>query len=133
MNEDTLVRASAVMQKQWHKIDGKATVADALTILREKGAEALIVSKRNENDEYGIVLLSDIAKKVLAVDRAPERVNIFEIMSKPVISIHSTMDIRYCARLFERFGLHFAPVTENGEVVGMISYKEMVLKGIATD
>jgi Mg/Co/Ni transporter MgtE len=63
----------------------------------------------------------------LAKDRSPDRVNVYEIMSKPVISVPPTMDIRYCARLFERFGLQRAPVIENGKVLGIIGYDEMLM------
>ena len=35
-----------------------------------------------------MVLFSDIAKQVIAKDRAPERVNAFEILAKPV-TVHS--------------------------------------------
>jgi predicted transcriptional regulator len=77
-----------------------------------------------------MVMLSDIAKQVLAIDRAPDRVNIYEIMSKPVITVNPKMDIRYCARLFARFDLSRAPVVENREVIGIISYTDMVVKGL---
>jgi len=76
------------------------------------------------------VLISDIAKQVLATDRAPERVNVYEVMTKPVIAVDPEMDIRYCARLFEKFGLSRAPVIENRQVIGIISFTDMVLKGL---
>ena len=77
-----------------------------------------------------MVLISDIAKKVLAVDKSPKRVNIYEVMTKPILSIDPEMDIRYSARLFERFGLSRAPVVENRKVIGIVSYSDMVLKGL---
>ena len=40
------------------------------------------------------------------------------------------MDIRYCARLFERFKLSRAPVVENQKVIGIVSFTDMVLKGM---
>ncbi|HGX93137.1 MAG TPA: CBS domain-containing protein, partial [Candidatus Tenderia sp.] len=52
------------------------------------------------------------------------------IMSKPVVGVDPGMDIRYCARLFDRFGLSRAPVIECGKVVGVVSYTDMVLKGM---
>jgi len=90
----------------------------------------LIVDKRDAHDEYGIVLLSDIVREVLAVDRAPERVNVYEIMSKPVVGVDPDMDIRYCARLFNKLGFSYAPVIEQGRLLGIVGYAEMLLKGM---
>ncbi|GAL08122.1 hypothetical protein JCM19237_176 [Photobacterium aphoticum] len=90
----------------------------------------MIIAKRHEDDEYGIVLMNDIAKKVLAMDRSPERTNVYEIMTKPALSVSETMDVRYCARLFERFGISRAPVLHDGEVIGMVSYNNIVLNGM---
>jgi CBS domain-containing protein len=130
MNDKSVTRVLDVMKPGFDMIDGKMTVMDALRTMQHVDTKSLIVDKRNEDDEYGMVLLSDIAKQVLARDRAPERVNIYEIMSKPVISVPPDMDIRYCARMFEQFGLSRAPVIENGKVVGIVSFTDMVLKGI---
>jgi CBS domain-containing protein len=130
MNEKNVTRVRDVMKSGFDMIDGKMTVMDALRTMKHVDTKSLIVDKRHEDDEYGMVLLSDIAKQVLARDRAPERVNIYEIMSKPVISVPPDMDIRYCARMFEQFGLSRAPVIENGKVVGIVSFTDMVLKGV---
>ena len=69
----------------------------------------------------------------LAKDRSPDRVNVYEVMAKPVISVDPNMDIRYCARLFENFGLSRAPVISNGKMVGIVSFTDMVLRGMATE
>ena len=111
-------------------VDGLATVADALHSMKHIETKALIVRKRNDDDEYGIVELEDIATEVLARNRAPDRVNIYEIMDKPLICIDPNMDIRYCARQFERLQLHRAAVVENREVVGIVSYADIVMKGM---
>jgi CBS domain-containing protein len=107
------------------------TVAEALAILREKNAHFLIVAKRSEDDEFGVVMTSDIAKQVLARNRSPERTNVYEIMSKPVLSVKPDMDIRYCARLFDRFGVSAAPVIDGNDIRGIVTYDELVLNGIA--
>lgn len=130
MKQRTLVRARDVMRDNFTIIDGFTTVKDALAKMLETDTRTLIVDKRDENDEYGIILLSDIANKVLAKDRAPERINSYEIMTKPVISIRPEMDVRYCARLFEKFGISVAPVIKDEKVIGMVGYHELVLKGL---
>ena len=125
-----LVQVKDVINSNFHMIDGRVTVLEAMRIAKEHACEALIIEKRHDYDEFGVVLLSDIAKKVISKDRAPDRVNVYEIMSKPVISVKPDMDVRYCARLFENFGLSQAPVIKDDKVLGMVGYNDIVLKGI---
>ncbi|MEJ2107954.1 MAG: CBS domain-containing protein [Acidiferrobacteraceae bacterium] len=130
MTEREVIRVRDVMKKDFDMVEGLTTVADALLKMKHVETKALLVNKRHPDDEYGIVLLADIARKVLARDRAPDRINIYEIMSKPVVSVDPEMDIRYCARLFDKFGLSRAPVVEQRKVVGIVSYTDMVLRGM---
>ena len=133
MSTRELVRVRDVMKQQVDIVDGMTTVSQALHTMKYVDTKCLIIDKRHENDEYGMVLIADIAKQVLARDRAPDRVNVYEIMSKPVLTVDPQMDIRYCARLFERFGLSRAPVVDHGRLVGVISYTDMVLRGLCRD
>ncbi len=131
MTESNVIRVANVMERDYAIVDGVATVAEALAVLEEKNAHFLIVAKRHEDDEFGIVMVADIAKHVLARNRSPERTNVYEIMSKPVLSVQPGMNIRYCSRLFHRFGISAAPVIEGGEIKGIVSYDQLVLKGLA--
>ncbi len=131
MKDRKLIRVREVMKTHFDMVNGMATVAEALQQMQHVETKSLIVDKRGHDDEYGMVMLSDISREVLALDRSPDRVNIYEIMSKPVISIDPEMDIRYCARLFERFGISRAPVVENRKVIGIVSHTDMVLRGLA--
>ena len=130
MNKRDKVRVRDVMKLNYDIVDGMTTVKDALRKMKYVETKCLIIDKRHDDDEYGIVLLSDIAKNVLAKDRSPERVNVYEVMSKPVIWVDPEMDIRYCARMFEKFGLSRSPVIEDRKVIGIVSFTDMVLHGI---
>ncbi len=125
-----LIRVRDVMHEKHLELDGMATVQEALQAMKRENYNVVIVKKRDEHDAFGIVLLSDIAKKVLARDRPTRRVNVYEIMSKPVVPLDPEMDVRYCARLFDSFGLSNAPVIENGEVIGVVGYNELVFDGL---
>lgn len=124
------VAVREVMRTEVTHVDGRTNVFEALRIMKRVQATSLIVDKRHEHDEIGMLLFSDIAKQVIANDRAPERVNVFEIMAKPVITVRPDMDIRYCARLFDKFGISHAPVVEHGDVIGIVSYYLLVLEGL---
>ena len=121
---------SGCMRTDVTEIDGSMDVLSALKLMKKVGDTSLIVKRRNEHDEYGMLLFSDIAKKVIARDRAPERVSVYEIMAKPCLTVRPQMEIRYCARLFESFGVSHAPVIEDDKVVGTVSYYRLVLHGL---
>jgi predicted transcriptional regulator len=129
-SENKLIRVREVMKKKFDLIDGRVTVMDALRTMKHVETKSLIVDKRYDDDEYGMVLISDIAREVLAKDRSPDRINVYEIMTKPLLIVDPDMDIRYCARFFERFDMSRAPVVENRKVIGIISFTDMVLKGL---
>jgi len=129
-SENKLIRVREVMKAEFDIIDGRVTVMEALRTMKYVETKSLLVEKRHENDEFGMVLISDIAREVLAKDRSPDRVNVYEIMSKPLLTVDPDMDIRYCARYFEKFGLSRAPVVEDKKVIGIVSYTDMVLKGL---
>ena len=126
-------KVSQVMDTEFLSMPGVTTVAEAIHAMRPSNAHAVLVEKRTDEDELGMVLVSDIAKKVLAMDRSPDRVNVYEIMTKPILSVAPDMNIRYCARLFEHFGISTAPVVKEGKVLGIVTYDALVLKGLAAD
>ena len=129
MSERNITRVRDVMKTSFDMVDRLDTIADALDKMSHVETKTLIVDKRDEHDEYGMVMISDIARQVLAKDRPLDRTNIYEIMSKPVIRVDPEMDIRYCARLLSRFHLSRAPVVSKGEILGIVSMTDMVLKG----
>jgi predicted transcriptional regulator len=128
-----VIRVRDVMKHEVDVVDGMLTVAAALRAMKYPQTRTLIVDRRHEDDEYGVVMFRDIARHVLARDRSPERVNVYEIMSKPVIAVDPSMDIRYCTRLFDDFGLSRAPVVQDRRVIGLVSYSDIVLKGLKLD
>jgi len=128
-----IIRVRDVMKFDVDIVDGMLTVTEALKSMKFPDTRTLIVDKRHDDDEYGVVMFRDMAKKVLARDHSPNRVNVYEIMSKPVLSVYPDMDIRYCTRLFDRFGLSRAPVLEDQKIIGLVSYTDIVLKGFASE
>jgi len=122
------IKAAEVMTQNFITLDGMQTVREALDAMRTNNTQVIIVNKRDQHDAYGILMLSDIAKQVMAKDRSLDRVNIYEVMSKPVVSVPPEMDVRYCARLFDKFGLSCAPVIEAEEILGLVGYQELLLK-----
>lgn len=129
MEADTIkiVRAKDVMRKGVVSIDGMATAKEAAAKMRSEKVSYLLIKKRHNDDAWGIVVVQDFIRGVMVPDRSPNEVNVYEIMTKPVITVPADMDIRYVARLIYRAGIRRAPVEERGEIVGMISLSSLIL------
>ena len=122
--------AKEVMMKDVVFIDGMATAKEAVEIMRREKTEALIVNKRHPQDAFGIVMVHDFIKGVIIPEKTSEEVNVFEIMTKPAISVPANMDVRYVANLLMKVGLWMAPVEENGEYIGMVSLSDLILDNL---
>jgi len=123
----SIVRARDVMQQGVVFIDGMTTAKEAIATMRDKKVSALLVKKRNPKDAWGIVAVQDFIRGVIIPGRLPKDVNVYEIMTKPAITIPADMDIRYVARLFYRVGIRRAPVEDQGELIGMVSLSSLIL------
>lgn len=130
MKKTQLLRASDVMSRNVVYVDGMATAKQAAELMRQEKTEALIVSKRDENDAYGIVVVQDLIRAVVLTDMDATEVNVFEMMTKPVVPVPASMDIRYVVRLLIRAQMRRAPVEENGEFVGIVSLNSLILDNL---
>jgi len=124
----TIVQAKDVMRREVVTIDGMATAREAIAKMRSENVTALLVDKRHQYDAWGIVTIPDLVREVIAPGRSPDDTNVYEIMTKPVITVPPDMDIRYVARLLHRAGVRRAPVEAQGELLGVISLLDLVLR-----
>ena len=133
MNQHPYVKVEDVMSGNPHVIDGLATVRNAIDLMREHNVSSLVIERRDDRDEYGVVTVGDIAAHVASKDRSPERTSVYEIMSKPVLSVDVGMDIKYAIRMLNRFKPTRALVTRQGDMVGIVTLRDMVVRYTAPD
>ena len=126
--DDTAIRVSDLMGTELHTIDGLATVAEAIASMKRLQISSLVVNRRHDDDELGIVTVSDMAREVITHNRAPERVNVYEIMSKPALTVRSGMLAKYAVRLLVQFRVSRALVIDDqGTPVGLVTLRDLVL------
>lgn len=126
-NNQAIVRARDVVHENICFIDGMATAQEAATQMRAQQVSCLLVEKRHVDDAWGIVAVQDLVKGVILANRSPVEVNVYEIMTKPVITVPADMDIRYVARLLYRAGIRRAPVQEGKNLIGIVSLSSLIL------
>jgi len=122
--------AKDVMNKKVILVDGMVTAKDAVEIMRKEKVESLIIKKRHPQDACGIVNVHDFIKGVIIQDKTSDEVNLFEIMTKPVVSVPADMDVKYVASLLTNVGIRMAPVEENGEYIGIVSLSDLILENL---
>ena len=133
MKESSSLTVGDLMVEELHTIDGLATVADAMALMKRHQVSSLVVNRRNEDDELGLVVVADIARGVIADNRAPERVNVYEIMSKPLLTLREDMLAKYAVRMLVRFELSRAVVVDHDrKPIGMVTLRDLIM-GYAAD
>ncbi len=122
-----MLQARDIMTKEVVTISGSATVAEAVKLMKDKGLRALIVEPRSDRDPYGMVTETDIVYKVAAYGNDPKTLRVFEIMTKPCITVTPDLGVEYVARLFANTRIRRAPVVE-GKLLGIISISDIMHK-----
>lgn len=122
-----MMQAQEIMTTDVITISGSATVAEAVKIIKEKGLRALIVDRRSDSDPYGIVTETDIVYKVAAFGRDPKQMRVYEIMTKPCVTVSPDLGVEYVARLFANTRIRRAPVVK-GKLLGIISISDILNK-----
>ncbi|MEO1429326.1 MAG: CBS domain-containing protein [Cyanobacteria bacterium J06633_8] len=122
-----MMKAEEIMTKDVVTVNGSATVADAVKLMKEKGLRALVVERRNDSDPYGMVTETDIIYKVAAYGKDPKEMRVYEIMTKPCIVVNPELGVEYVARLFSNTRIRRAPVIK-GSLLGVISISDILTK-----
>ena len=131
MSASETMRVRDAMTTELRVVDGLATVAEAVGLMKRHDVSSLVVARRDADDEVGLVEVAGIAAEVVAKNRPPERVNVYEVMTKPVVTVPADMLARYAVRLLGQLGLSRAVVVnEERDAVGMVTLRDLVLANI---
>jgi CBS domain-containing protein len=122
-----MLTAADVMTKDVATIRSSATVAEAVKLMKARDWRALVVDRRHPQDAYGIITESDIVYKVIAYGKDPNKVRVYEIMTKPCIVVNPELGLEYVARLFADHHLRRAPVI-SGDLLGIISLTDILAR-----
>ena len=125
-----MARAKDIMETEVVTVDGSATVADAVKLMKEKGVRALIVDRRTDDDAYGILTQRDIVYSIVGERADPKQIQVHEIMTKPLVVVNPDLDVTYVARLLAQQGLSRAPVLFEQKLQGIVSVSDIVTKAM---
>lgn len=121
---------SELMDRDIVVIEGSAPVSDAIQLMKRHNKTSIIIKPRNDQDAYGILTEKDILEKVIDpgedIHRDPWNTQVHSVMSKPVISVHSQMSLKYALRLMKRVQTRRLGVMEGEKLVGVLTETDIL-------
>lgn len=109
-------------------VDPEQTVLEAISVMRRRYINSVMVKKSGPDGHFGILTTRDISDKIVAVNRNPKDMLVKDVMSSPIITVNQTTAIKDCAILMKENRIHHLPVVNaTGEIVGMISAVDFLL------
>jgi CBS domain-containing protein len=103
-------------------VKGDMSVHEAAKLMRDKDIGSVIVDSGDK--DYHMVTERDILYKVIAEEK-PFDIPISEIMCADFHTIGADEGIRKASELFNRFPIRRLPVIENGEIIGVITSRDV--------
>jgi CBS domain-containing protein len=123
-----MMQVKDIMTQKVVTIRGSASVAEAVQLMKEHRLRALIVEPRSEQDPFGTITESDIVYNVAAFGHDPQKIRVYEIMTKPCITVYPELGVEYLARLFAQSRIRRAPVVEGTKLLGIVSITDILFK-----
>jgi CBS domain-containing protein len=125
MGGSAIQRPLAVMMtRRILTIPPTATAVEAARTMREAKVGALLVAEATRY--IGIISESDLVRKVLAAERDPTHVLVSEVMMAPIISIEIDRSAHDASDLMAERAIRHLAVTEDGQIVGMLSVRDLL-------
>lgn len=125
MSQSFFLPVREVMTRDPERIAGLATVQEALDRMKARRIGSLVVERRDAQDEYGLLLVADVARVVIGQNRPLSRTNVYEIATKPAPTVDAEMNIKYAIRHMARLGLSHCVVLHGRELVGLATLRDM--------
>ncbi|VEP18631.1 conserved hypothetical protein [Hyella patelloides LEGE 07179] len=121
------MKAADIMTTKVLTINNLATVAEAIAKMQDHCVRSLIVEPSDRDDAYGIITETDVIYSIIAKQKDPETILVYQIMSKPCIVVNPDLSLYNVARLFAETGIEKAPVIKE-KLLGMISATDLMMK-----
>lgn len=128
MKKGADLRVEEVMTAEPMTIDGMAPVTEALALMQKRNISSLVVTRRDADDEYGLLLVADIARGISTSNRPVSRIQVYEVMQKPAPAVDAEMKLKYAVRFMTRFGISHCVVLRGRDLAGIVSLRDITIR-----
>jgi len=110
------------------RIDGSATVIEAVQAMVDANVGAILVTAADVNDVQGIFTERDYLRRVAVQGLGERETSVREVMTTPVVVITPETEVEEAMALMTDRRIRHVPVVEGETLVGMISIGDLVRK-----
>lgn len=125
-SKDNPTLVKDLMIKQVATISPLATVREAMRAMRQHRVKSLVVDKGHPHDAYGIITYTSIIKTIVADEGDIDLTNVYDVATKPVITVYGDMEIKYVAKLMVNQCIRRVVVLRENELEGLITMSDII-------
>ena len=107
------------------KVDRDVSVKTAALMMRDHGIGSIFVTSGEEI--IGILTDTDLVRRVVATGADPMETSVEKIMSAPIASIEGNRTLLDANDLMAKQHIRHLGITKDGQMVGMISVRDLVV------
>lgn len=123
-HESHLEEIGDYMTSPVFSVDAESTVQEAANVMHSKHIGSVFVKENNKF--IGIITESNLSRKIVAKGLDPKTTKATEIMTEPLVTIDCMEHVEKANQLMAQKKIRHLGVTKNGEVVGVLSVKDLV-------
>jgi signal-transduction protein with cAMP-binding, CBS, and nucleotidyltransferase domain len=105
------------------------SVLTAVQIMADKDVGFVVVL--DQGALVGVVSERDCARRVVLARKAPEATRVADIMVRDVVTADLAHTFADCLRLMHQHGIRHLPVLDRGQVVGVVSIRDLASEAVA--
>ena len=108
------------------RIDGDATVFEAIKAMVDANVGAILVTAADPNHIEGIFTERDYLRRIAVEGRTSRDTLVREVMTSPVMAVSPETTIEEAMALMTDKRIRHAPVVDGEQLVGMVSIGDLV-------
>ncbi len=111
----------AIMTRDIWIVPRANKVTSALHLMRQRGVTSVLARPNDESEEWGIMTMRDILKRIVVERRSPDEVTVGDIATRNLIRTAPETPLRDCAQLMIESNVRRVVIYEHDKPVGIIS------------
>jgi CBS domain-containing protein len=114
-----------IKDQETYKVELGDTVIETVRAMVERNIGAVPVLHNGKL--VGIFSERDLMRRVVAEGRDPRGTCMAEVMTDDPLSVSTTEELENCMALMRRHGFRHLPVCHEGQLIGMVSLRDILL------